>query len=119
MIWFAVASSASRRATYVLSGDLLMLDSSPPAVKGLARWWLIVPAALLLLSTSGPGWAQTYPSRRLMVVVPYTAGSGFDIVARTVGQKLSERTGQPVVIDNKAGASGAIGTEFVANAAPD
>ena len=51
--------------------------------------------------------------------VPYTPGSGFDIVARTVGQKLPERWGQPIVVDNKAGASGTIGTEAVANAAPD
>jgi tripartite-type tricarboxylate transporter receptor subunit TctC len=64
-------------------------------------------------------WAQNYPARRITLVVPYTPGSGFDIVARTVGQKLSERWGQPVIVDNKAGASGTIGTEAVANAAPD
>jgi tripartite-type tricarboxylate transporter receptor subunit TctC len=84
-----------------------------------ARLRLIALVALALLIISDAACAQSYPSRRLMVVVPYTAGSGFDIVARTVGQKFSERTGQPVVIDNKPGASGAIGTEFVANAAPD
>jgi tripartite-type tricarboxylate transporter receptor subunit TctC len=100
-----------------------MLSSSlslvrPPAARGIAGWWLIA-AALPLLIMSEPCGAQTYPTRRLTIVVPYTAGSGFDIVARTAGQKFSERTGQPVVIDNKAGASGAIGTESVANAAPD
>ena len=68
---------------------------------------------------SPPASAQTYPARRITLVVPYTPGSGFDIVARTVGQKLSERWGQPVVVDNKPGASGTIGTEAVANAAPD
>jgi tripartite-type tricarboxylate transporter receptor subunit TctC len=66
-----------------------------------------------------PASAQNYPARRITLVVPYTPGSGFDIVARTVGQKLSERWGQPVVVDNKPGASGTIGTEAVANAAPD
>jgi tripartite-type tricarboxylate transporter receptor subunit TctC len=80
---------------------------------------VIAAAAIVLLITSASGSAQTYPSRRLTIVVPYTAGSGFDIVARTLGQKFSERTGQPVVVDNKPGASGAIGTEFVANAAAD
>jgi tripartite-type tricarboxylate transporter receptor subunit TctC len=66
-----------------------------------------------------PAWAQNYPARRITLVVPYTPGSGFDIVARTVGQKLQERWGQAVIVDNKAGASGTIGTEAVANAAPD
>jgi tripartite-type tricarboxylate transporter receptor subunit TctC len=63
--------------------------------------------------------AQTYPSRRITIVVPYTAGSGFDTVARTIGQKFSERHGQPVIIDNKPGASGTLGADIVANAAPD
>ncbi|HVY56261.1 MAG TPA: tripartite tricarboxylate transporter substrate binding protein [Xanthobacteraceae bacterium] len=63
--------------------------------------------------------AQDYPVRRITLVVPYTAGSGFDIVARALGQRLSDRWGQPVVVDNRPGASGNIGTEFVANAEPD
>jgi tripartite-type tricarboxylate transporter receptor subunit TctC len=73
----------------------------------------------LLAASLAPASAQNYPTRRITLVVPYTAGSGFDIVARTVGQKLSERWGQPVVIDNKPGASGTIGTEAVANASAD
>jgi tripartite-type tricarboxylate transporter receptor subunit TctC len=75
--------------------------------------------ALVLVSAPLLAAAQTYPARRITLVVPYTAGSGFDIVARSVGQKLSERWGQPVVIDNKPGASGSIGTESVAQAPPD
>jgi tripartite-type tricarboxylate transporter receptor subunit TctC len=77
---------------------------------------LLVAALLAPISSAS---AQNYPARRVTLVVPYTPGSGFDIVARTVGQKLSERWGQPVIVDNKAGASGTIGTEAVANAAPD
>src|SRR5438552_11718424 len=73
----------------------------------------------VLLAPVSSASAQNYPARRITLVVPYTPGSGFDIVARTVGQRLQERWGQPVVIDNKAGASGTIGTEAVANAAPD
>jgi tripartite-type tricarboxylate transporter receptor subunit TctC len=78
-------------------------------------------AALVLPSVCGAPavGADPYPSRRITLVVPYTAGSGFDTVARTVGQKFAERSGQPVVVDNKPGASGMLGAEFVANAAPD
>ena len=75
-----------------------------------------LPLAAILPASAA---AQCYPSHRITLVVPYTPGSGFDIVARTIGQKLSERWGQPVVIDNKPGASGTLGTEIVANAAPD
>lgn len=63
--------------------------------------------------------AQAYPSRSITLVVPFAAGSGTDSVARTVAQKLSERLKQPVVVDNKAGASAQIGAQFVAAAKPD
>jgi tripartite-type tricarboxylate transporter receptor subunit TctC len=63
--------------------------------------------------------AENYPSRRITIVVPYTAGSGFDTVARTIGQKFSERHGQPVIVDNRPGASGTLGADIVANAPPD
>ena len=63
--------------------------------------------------------AQAYPSRPIRIVVPTGPGGITDIVARIAGQRLSERLGQPVVIDNKAGASGIIGTEVVARATPD
>ena len=72
---------------------------------------------LLVMAVSAA--AQTYPSRRITIVVPYTAGSGFDTVARMVGQKISERLGQAVVVDNKPGASGNIGADYVAGTAPD
>jgi tripartite-type tricarboxylate transporter receptor subunit TctC len=63
--------------------------------------------------------AQAYPSRPIRVVVPFTPGTGMDIIARNVGPRLSERLGQPVVIDNRPGASGNLGAELVARAAPD
>jgi tripartite-type tricarboxylate transporter receptor subunit TctC len=63
--------------------------------------------------------AQAYPSQPIKLVVPYTPGTGMDIIARTVGPKLSERLGQPVIVENKPGASGNIGAESVAKSAPD
>ena len=67
---------------------------------------------------SGAG-AQAYPSKPIRIVVPTGAGGITDIVARIVGARLSERVGQPVMIDNRTGASGIIGTEVAARAAPD
>jgi tripartite-type tricarboxylate transporter receptor subunit TctC len=63
--------------------------------------------------------AQSYPTRPLRVVVPYAAGGSTDVLARMVGQKLTETLGQPVVIDNRPGAGTLIATEIVARAAPD
>jgi tripartite-type tricarboxylate transporter receptor subunit TctC len=63
--------------------------------------------------------AQTYPTRPVRIVVGFAAGGGGDIVARLIGSALSERLGQPLVIENRPGAGGNIGTEAVARSAPD
>jgi tripartite-type tricarboxylate transporter receptor subunit TctC len=63
--------------------------------------------------------AQAYPNRPIKYVVPFPAGGVGDILARLIGQRLSERLGQPFVIENRPGASGNIGTEAVVRAAPD
>ena len=63
--------------------------------------------------------ASAYPTRPVTLVVPYTPGTGIDIIARILAQNLTARWGQGVVVDNKPGASGSIGTEFVAKAGPD
>ncbi len=63
--------------------------------------------------------AQNYPQRPIQVVVPVSAGGGTDVMARTVGQKVGELLGQPVVVENKTGAGGNIGTEYVAKAKAD
>ena len=70
------------------------------------------------------GWcsgvlAQGYPSKPVKIVVPYPAGGYFDIVGRIVGNALSESLGQPMIVENKVGANGIVGTEFTAKAPPD
>jgi tripartite-type tricarboxylate transporter receptor subunit TctC len=64
-------------------------------------------------------WAQAYPTRPVRLIVPYTPGGGTDITARLIGQWLSDRLGQPFVIENRPGAATNIGTEAVVKAAPD
>ncbi len=77
-------------------------------------------AILLLFGAAGTGSAQAqYPNRPIKLVVPFTPGTGIDILARTWGQKLQEKLKSPVVIENRPGASGNIGTEAVAKAQAD
>jgi tripartite-type tricarboxylate transporter receptor subunit TctC len=74
-------------------------------------------AAAVLASTFAA--AQTWPTQAVKIVVPFSPGTGPDILARTLGAKLSEMWGQPVVVENKPGASGNVGASQVAKAAPD
>lgn len=80
-------------------------------------WAIILPAlampALLLAAETA------YPTRPLRIIVPQSPGGSTDLVARLIGQKLSERLGQPVVVDNRPGAGSIIGTDLVAKATPD
>jgi len=75
--------------------------------------------AVAALSLSLPAAGQTYPSRTLRMIVPNAVGSAPDIIARMIGQKLTEAWGPQVVVDNRAGAGGMIGTELAARAAAD
>jgi tripartite-type tricarboxylate transporter receptor subunit TctC len=80
-------------------------------------------AVALLLSLGWVGGAnaqaQAYPSKPIRIVVPYGAGAGIDVISRLVGERLSQRLGQPVVIDNRPGGGTLLAAEQVAKAAPD
>src|ERR1700716_3999116 len=78
------------------------------------RW----PVALAFFAAAS-AFAQTFPTKPVRLIVPFPAGGGSDVIGRIVGQKLGDRIGQQVVVDNRAGAGGSIGTEAVVKAAPD
>ncbi|HXW40862.1 MAG TPA: tripartite tricarboxylate transporter substrate binding protein [Xanthobacteraceae bacterium] len=76
-------------------------------------------AAAVVFATAAPAAAQDYPTRPITLIVPYPAGGGVDAMGRIVGQKLSVRLGQQVVIENRGGAGGMIGTRDAARSAGD
>lgn len=87
-----------------------------PSLSGLTRRSLLALALPLL---TGAAFAQAWPSKPIKLVVPFPAGGPTDTASRIVGQKLSERLKQPVVVENRAGASGSIAAAAVAKSAPD
>ena len=80
---------------------------------------VFVLGALAASHAAIPAAAQTWPSRTITLVVPFAAGGGTDAIGRVVAEKLAARLGQPVVVENKAGAASAIGTAYVAKAPAD
>jgi tripartite-type tricarboxylate transporter receptor subunit TctC len=76
-------------------------------------------AASALLSAPALAQGQDYPTKTIRIVVPFAPGGGNDILARLIAPRLSESLGKPVIVDNRPGAGGNIGTEMVARAAPD
>lgn len=85
------------------------------------RTLLAAAATLSLLAAPGLALAQpeAFPNKALRIIVPFSAGGVVDSIARIVGDKLSAKYGQPVLVENKTGAGGSIGTDFVAKSAPD
>lgn len=90
-----------------------------PAAASMNSAVLRLFAALLVLIAASASFAQGYPVRAIRVIVPYPAGGTTDVLARTVGEKLTEAWGQPIIVDNRSGAGGLIGTEAAAKSAPD
>jgi len=83
---------------------------------------LVAAVGIVLAATMAaafPAVAQTWPTKPIRIIVPYPPGGTSDILARTLGQKLSEVLGQTIVVDNKPGANGNVGADLVAKAAPD
>jgi tripartite-type tricarboxylate transporter receptor subunit TctC len=84
---------------------------------------LFISAALasLCLASAQQAWAQTenFPNKPIKIIVPFTAGGVVDSIARLLAEKMSARYGQPVVVENRVGAGGSIGTDLVAKSAPD
>jgi tripartite-type tricarboxylate transporter receptor subunit TctC len=82
-----------------------------------ARARLVLVAATLVIASLA--CAQPYPSKQVWIIVPYGAGGAVDIVARTLAQELAPRLGQPVLVDNRVGQGGNIGSAYVAKSKPD
>src|SRR6185436_1634031 len=73
----------------------------------------------LLACAGGGALAQGYPNKPIHIIAPFPAGGGYDFLSRLMAPELSKTLGQPVIVDNKAGANGNIGTDAVAKSAPD
>jgi tripartite-type tricarboxylate transporter receptor subunit TctC len=82
-------------------------------------WTSRVAALIAMLIATGAACAQTYPAKPIRLIVPQAAGGSNDIMARFIGNFLGERLGRTVVVDNRPGADGMIGTDIVARSAPD
>jgi tripartite-type tricarboxylate transporter receptor subunit TctC len=83
------------------------------------RFFGLIAALGAVGPLAAPATAQPFPARLVKIVVPQTPGGATDVFARKIGQILSERWGQPIVIENRAGAGGVLGTDSVAKSAPD
>src|ERR1039458_5721192 len=81
------------------------------------RWLCAI--ALLLMSFGTQAWAQSWPTKPIRAIVPYSPGSATDLIPRTIFAKVQEQLGQPIIVENRPGASSTIGTAAVAKAEPD
>ncbi len=88
-------------------------------MKGLARLHTVIVSAVLALGIGHASAADSYPTRPITMIVPFAAGENNDVSGRMLATKLGDILGQPVVVENRTGAGGAIGAGAVANAAPD
>src|SRR2546421_10548126 len=109
----------NRKRKICTSGSVRDEDGQPPHLLGRRNFLHLAAGAAALPAVALIARAQTYPSRPVRIIVPFPAGQASDTVARLIGQSLSERLGQPFVIENRTGAGGNIGTESVVRAIGD
>jgi tripartite-type tricarboxylate transporter receptor subunit TctC len=107
--------TGSRRGGWFGGGD----GARPPGLWHRVLRWMAIALVAGVSINATPVVAQNYPTKPIRFVVAFPPGGGTDILARTIGQKLGERFGQQVIIDNRGGAGGNIGTDIVAKAIPD
>ena len=84
------------------------------------RWLAatLMALAAIVPATSASAQADAFPSKPIRLIVPFPPGGGADLTARTLAQKMGESMGQPIVVDNRPGANGSLGTDAVAKSAP-
>ncbi|MCY1289721.1 Tripartite tricarboxylate transporter family receptor [compost metagenome] len=85
-------------------------------MNGIHRTFVLAASLAIACFSSGQAFAETYPSKPISIVVPFSAGAGTDLIARILAEKLAPRIGQPVLVENRVGAAGVIGTNYVAKA---
>jgi tripartite-type tricarboxylate transporter receptor subunit TctC len=109
----------NRKREICTSGSVRDEDGQPPHLLGRRRFLHLAAGAAALPAVSRIAWAQAYPTRPVRIIVGFAPAGGTDIMARLIGQWLSERLGQQFVIENRPGAGTNIATEAVVNAPPD
>ena len=109
----------NRKREICTSGSVRDEDGQPPHLLGRRTFLYLAAGAAALPSISCFAWAQAYPTRPVRIIVGFPPGGPSDILARLIGQRLSERLGQPFIIENRPGATGNIGTEAVVRAPAD
>ena len=109
----------NRKREICTSGSVRDEDGQPPHLLGRRNFLHLAASAAALPAVSRIAWAQAYPARPVRIIVGFPPGGPSDILARLIGQRLSERLGQPFIIENRPGATGNIGTEAVVRAPAD
>src|SRR6516225_4080393 len=109
----------NRKREIRTSGSARDEDEQPPHLLGRRQFLHLAAGAAAVTAVSRTARAQTFPARPVRIIVGQAAGSGSDIAARLLGQWLSERLGQPFVVENRPGAGGNIATEAVVRSPAD